>query len=137
VTARIGGDGFQHFQRVDSAQVEAAPISYIHIGIVTAVDSGTGTGFVRIPALNEDAQLGPYKFLQPFTNQITTPVKQTLSTTSATVSGTSVLTSVSLSATTTSISGVIGSLNLPAVGQRVLVVMLNDSLDQGVIVGKL
>jgi hypothetical protein len=73
-----------------------------------------------------------------FTFPVTTPVKQTLTTTSGTVSGSSVVTSVSLSATTTDISGVYSqTLTLPAVGTRVLVVLLNDSLDEGVIVGSL
>jgi hypothetical protein len=105
---------------------------------LTAKNDATRTGFVKITALNTDAQLGPYKFMAPFTFPVTTPVKQTITTTTAVVSGSSVVTGVSLSATTTSISGVYsGTLSLPAVGARVLVVLLNNSLDEGVIVGSL
>lgn len=137
MVATLGGDGLDGMVRAESSQTQSSSFSSIHIGQVTAVSNSTLTGFVRIPALNDEAQLGPYKFLQPFTNAVQSSVQQTLSTTSATVSGTSVITGVSLSATTTSIPGVYGNLNLPVVGDRVLVVFMGDTLDQGVIVGKL
>lgn len=138
MTATLGGDGLDGMQRADSSQMTDASFSSIHIGVVTATSDATKTGFVRIPALNQSAQLGPFKFLEPFSFPVTTPVKQTLTTTSAVVSGTTVLTGASLSNTTTALSGAYsGSLTLPAVGTRVLVVFLNDSLDEGVIVGKI
>ena len=131
-------DGMGVFRRADSLQTNDATPSSIHIGIVTAVSSATNTAFVRIPALNENAELGPYKCLELFTRAVQTPVKQTLNVTTGTADpGVSVVTSVSLSSTTTNLNGVYGDLNLPAVGQRVLVVLINDSLDQGVLVGKL
>lgn len=130
-------DGMGVFQRPDSLQRNEPRSSSIHIGIVTAVSAATNTAFVRIPSINDGAELGPYKCLELFTRIVQTPVKQTLTTTSATVSGTSVLTSATLSSTTTNLQGVYGNLNLPDVGQRVLVVLINDSLDQGVLVGKL
>jgi hypothetical protein len=134
----IFGDALDGMQNPDSTATTGGSFSAIHIGVVTAVSGGTNTGFVRIPALNTDAQLGPFKFLQPFTNSITTPVKQTLSVSTGTADpGVTVVTGVSLSATTTNINATIGSLNLPSVGDRVLVVFLDSSLDQGVIVGKL
>lgn len=138
MTAVLGGDGLDGMQRADSSQMTNASFSSIHIGVVTATDEGTKTGFVLIPALNQSAQLGPFKFMEPFTLPVQTPVKQTLTTTSAVVSGTTVLTGASLSNTTTNLSGAYSaSLTLPAVGTRVLVVFLNDSLDEGVIVGKI
>jgi len=134
----IGGDSIDQMSRPDSAASVNAEFSSVHLGVLTAKNDATRTGFVKIAALNNDAQLGPYKFMAPFTFPVTTPVKQTLTTTSATVSGTSVITSVSLSATTTSLSGAYSAtLTLPAVGTRVLVVLLNGSLDEGVIVGSL
>ena len=108
------------------------------MGILTAKNNSDKTGFVKVPALNNEAQLGPYKFMAHFTFPVTTPIQQTLTTTTGTVDSTSVVTGVSLSATTTSISGVYNtSLNLPNVGTRVLVVLLNGSLDEGVIVGSI
>ena len=134
----IGGDSIDQMDRSDSAASANAKFSSIHIGVLTAKTDSTRTGFVRITAINTEAQLGPYKFMAPFTFPVTTLVKQTITTTSGTVSGSSVITSVSLSNTTTSLSGVYGaSLTLPAGGARVLVVLLNDSLDEGVIVGAL
>ena len=124
--------------RPDSAATSTAEFSSIYLGVLTAKNDATRTGFVRITALNSDAQLGPYKFMAPFTFPVTTPVKQTITTTTGTVSSTTVVTGVSLSATTTSISGVYNAtLTLPDVGARVLVVLLNGSLDEGVIVGSL
>jgi len=113
--------------------------SSIHIGIVTSVDSVSRTATVLIPALNDNASLGPYRILQPFTNAVTTPVKQTVTTTSADdpQGGATFLTGASLSASTTALSGAYGALSLPSIGNRVLVVLLNDSLDEGVVVGAL
>jgi hypothetical protein len=135
----IGGDAIDGMDRVDSAAPVNAAFSSIHIGVLTAKSDATRTGFVKIVALNSEAQLGPYKFMSPFTFPITTPVKQTLSVATGTADpGVSVVTGVSLSATTTNISGAYNqTLTLPAVGARVLVVLLNDSLDEGVIVGSL
>jgi hypothetical protein len=134
----IGGDAIDQMSRADSAAPTSADFSSIHLGVLTAKNDATRTGFVKITALNTDAQLGPYKFMAPFTFPVATPVKQTITTTTAVVSGSSVVTGVSLSATTTSISGVYSeTLSLPAVGARVLVVLLNNSLDEGVIVGSL
>lgn len=126
-------DGFDNLQRTQSTQGVDAQFSHVQIGFVTRVDAGTGTAFVKMPFVNENAELGPYKCLQPFTNAVTTPVKQTLSVTTAD----GYVTSVSLSNTTTSISGVYGALNLPTTNDKVLVVLMNGSLDDGVIVGKL
>jgi hypothetical protein len=135
---RIGGDSIDGMDRVDSAAGVNASFSSIHLGVLTAKNDSTRTGFVKIAALNSDAQLGPYKFMASFTFPVTSPVKQTITTTSGTVSGSSVITGVALSNTTTDISGVYSqTLTLPAVGTRVLVVLLNDSLDEGVIVGSL
>jgi hypothetical protein len=135
----IGGDAIDGMDRVDSAAPVNAAFSSIHIGVLTAKSDATRTGFVKIVALNSEAQLGPYKFMSPFTFPVTTPVKQTLSVATGTADpGVSVVTGVSLSATTTNISGAYNqTLTLPAVGARVLVVLLNDSLDEGVIVGSL
>ena len=134
----IGGDSIDGMDRDDSTAGVNASFSSIHLGVLTAKDDSTRTGFVKIAALNSDAQLGPYKFMAPFTFPVTTPVKQTITTTSGTVSGSSVITGVALSNTTTDISGVYSqTLTLPAIGTRVLVVLLNDSLDEGVIVGSL
>ena len=131
-------DGFENIQRPDSLQRTYADFSAIHIGVVTAVAPSTLTVFVKIPALNENSELGPFKCVQPFTNEVQTAVKQTISTTSGNdPDGGSFLTSASLSATTTNLSGVYGALNLPAVNDRVLVVLLNDSLDEGAVIGKL
>jgi len=138
MSLRIGGDSIDRMDRVDSTAGVSASFSSIHLGVLTAKNDSTRTGFVKISALNSDAQLGPYRFMAPFTFPLTTPIKQTITTTSGTVSGSSVITSVSLSNTTTDISGVYSqTLTLPAVGARVLVVLLNDSLDEGVIVGSL
>jgi hypothetical protein len=134
----IFGDSLDAMQNPDSTAITSGSFSSIHIGVVTAVAPATQTGFVRIPALNADAQLGPFKFVQPFTNTVTTPVKQTLSVSTGVADpGVTVVTGVSLSATTTNISATLGALNLPSVGERVLVVFLDDSLDQGIIVGKI
>lgn len=135
----IGGDSMDGMDRVDSTAPANASFSSIHIGVLTAKSDATRTGFVKIAALNSDAQLGPYKFMSPFTFPVTTPVKQTLNVSTGTADpGISVVTGVSLSATTTSISGAYSeTLTLPAIGARVLVVLLNDSLDEGVIVGSL
>lgn len=134
----IFGDALDGMQNPESSAISGGSFSSIHIGVVTAVGSATNTGFVRIPALNADAQLGPFKFVQPFTNSVTTPVKQTLNVSTGTADpGVTVVTGVSLSSTTTSISGTYGALNLPDVGDRVLVVFLDESLDQGIIVGKI
>jgi len=134
----IYGDSMDGMDRADSAAQTNASFSSIHVGVLTAKNDSNRTGFVKIPALNNEAQLGPYKFMAHFTFPITTPVKQTLTTTTGTVSGTSVITSASLSSTTTSLSGVYSStLTLPGVGERVLVVLLNGSLDEGVIVGSI
>ncbi len=134
----IYGDSMDGMDRADSAAQTNASFSSIHVGILTAKNDATRTGFVKIPALNNEAQLGPYRFMAHFTFPVTTPVKQTLNTTTGTVSGTSVVTSASLSSTTTSLSGAYGStLTLPSVGERVLVVLLNGSLDEGVIVGSI
>jgi len=132
----IYGDSMDGMDRADSAAQTNASFSSIHVGVLTAKNDADRTGFVKIPALNNEAQLGPYKFMAHFTFPVTTPVKQTLTTTTGTVSSTTVVTGVSLSATTTSISGAYSStLTLPNVGERVLVVLLNGSLDEGVIVG--
>jgi hypothetical protein len=135
----IGGDSIDGMDRVDSTAPANATFSSIHIGVLTAKNDSTRTGFVKIVALNSDAQLGPYKFVAPFTFPVATPVKQTLNVSTGTADpGVSVVTGVSLSATTTNISGAYSqTLTLPAVGARVLVVLLNDSLDEGVIVGSL
>ena len=132
----IYGDSMDGMDRADSAAQTNASFSSIHVGVLTAKNDADRPGFVKIPALNNEAQLGPYKFMAHFTFPVTTPVKQTLTTTTGTVSSTTVVTGVSLSATTTSISGAYSStLTLPNVGERVLVVLLNGSLDEGVIVG--
>ena len=134
----IYGDSMDGMDRANSAAQTNASFSSIHVGVLTAKNDADRTGFVKIPALNNEAQLGPYKFMAHFTFPVTTPVKQTLTTTTGTVSSTTVVTGVSLSATTTSISGVYSStLTLPNVGERVLVVLLNGSLDEGVIVGSI
>ena len=134
----IYGDFMDGMDRADSAAQTNASFSSIHVGVLTAKNDADRTGFVKIPALNNEAQLGPYKFMAHFTFPVTTPVKQTLTTTTGTVSSTTVVTGVSLSATTTSISGAYSStLTLPNVGERVLVVLLNGSLDEGVIVGSI
>lgn len=134
----IYGDSMDNMDRADSAAQTNASFSSIHVGVLTAKNDSNRTGFVKIPALNNEAQLGPYKFMAHFTFPVTTPVKQTLTTTTETVSGTSVITSASLSSTTTNLSGVYSStLTLPGVGERVLVVLLNGSLDEGVIVGSI
>lgn len=134
----IGGDAIDQMSRPDSAAPTFAEFSSIHLGVLTAKNDATRTGFVKITALNTSAQLGPYKFMAPFTFPVSTAVEQTLDTTTAVVSGTSVVTSASLSETTTNISGSYSAtLSLPAVGARVLVVLLNNSLDEGVIVGSL
>lgn len=134
----IYGDFMDGMDRADSAAQTNASFSSIHVGVLTAKNDADRTGFVKIPALNNEAQLGPYKFMAHFTFPFTTPVKQTLTTTTGTVSSTTVVTGVSLSATTTSISGAYSStLTLPNVGERVLVVLLNGSLDEGVIVGSI
>jgi len=133
----IGGDSMDQMDRADSAASTQANFSSIHIGVLTAKNDSDRTGFVRITALNTDAQLGPYKFMAHFTFPVTTATQQTIGTTTATVSGTSVVTGVTLSGAS-SLSGVYsGTLTLPAVGSRVLVVLLNNSLDEGVIVGAL
>ena len=133
----IGGDSMDQMDRADSAASTQANFSSIHIGVLTAKNDSDRTGFVRITALNTDAQLGPYKFMAHFTFPVTTATQQTIGTTNATVSGTSVVTGVTLSGAS-SLSGVYsGTLTLPAVGSRVLVVLLNNSLDEGVIVGAL
>ena len=134
----IYGDSMDGMDRAESAAQTSADFSSIHVGVLTAYGATGVTGFVKIPALNNEAQLGPYTFMAHFTFPVTTPVKQTLTTTTGTVSSTTVVTSAVLSATTTNISGVYSStLTLPAVGTRVLVVLLNGSLDEGVIVGSL
>jgi len=134
----IYGDSMDGMDRANSAAQTNASFSSIHVGVLTAKNDADRTGFVKIPALNNEAQLGPYKFMAHFTFPVTTPVKQTLTTTTGTVSSTTVVTGVSLSATTTSISGAYSStLTLPNVGERVLVVLLNGSLDEGVIVGSI
>ena len=134
----IYGDSMDGMDRADSAAQTNASFSSIHVGVLTAKNDADRTGFVKIPALNNEAQLGPYKFMAHFTFPVTTPVKQTLTTTTGIVSSTTVVTGVSLSATTTSISGAYSStLTLPNVGTRVLVVLLNGSLDEGVIVGSI
>lgn len=132
-------DGFDFLlSRQESLSLNRETISSLHIGVVTAVASATRNAFVRIPSLNNNAELGPYRCMQPFTNAVTSPVKQTLNVSTGTADpGVSVVTGVSLSATTTSISGVYGSLNLPVVGDRVVVLLVNDSLDEGVVIGKL
>jgi hypothetical protein len=131
-------DGFDYtLRRSESLARNIDEISALHIGVVTAVSSSNGTVFVRMPAINETAALGPYRCMQPFNNAVTTPVKQTLSVTTGTVDGTSVVTDVSLSASTTSLSGVYGALVLPVVGDRVVVLLVNNSLDEGVVIGKL
>lgn len=131
-------DGFDFLlRREDSLASNRGSVSSLHVGIVTAVNSGTKTAFVRIPALNESAALGPYICIQPFTTQVETPVKQTLNVTTGTADGVSVVTGVSLSSTTTDIQGVYGVRNLPSVGDRVVVLLINDSLDEGVVIGKL
>ena len=133
----IGGDSMDQMDRADSAASTQANFSSIHIGVLTAKNDSDRTGFVRITALNTDAQLGPYKFMAHFTFPVTTATQQTIGTTNATVSGTSVVTGVTLSGAS-SLSGVYsGTLTLPAVGSRVLVVLLNGSLDEGVIVGSI
>jgi hypothetical protein len=139
MSMRIGGDSIDGMDRADSAAGVNASFSSIHLGVLTAKNDSTRTGFVKIAALNSDAQLGPYKFMASFTFPVATPVKQTLTVSNGTADpGVSVVTGVSLSATTTDISGVYSqTLTLPAIGTRVLVVLLNDSLDEGVIVGSL
>lgn len=137
MSLRIGGDSIDGMDRVDSTAGISASFSSIHLGVLTAKNDSTRTGFVKISALNSDAQLGPYKFMAHFTFPVTTATQQTIGTTTATVSGTSVVTGVTLSGES-SLAGVYsGTLTLPAVGSRVLVVLLNDSLDEGVIVGSL
>lgn len=131
-------DGFQNFQRSGSLQTVNEQFSSIHVGIVTAVGASTNTVFVRIPGLNENAALGPFKCMQPFTNVVETAVRQTVTTTSGSdPDGGTFLTSASLSATTTDLEGVYGSLNLPDVNDRVVVLIVNNSLDEGVVIGKL
>lgn len=135
----IFGDPIDNMDRADSAAGSFANFSSIHVGVLTAKNDGNRTGFVKIPALNNEAQLGPFFFMAHFTFPVATPVKQTLNVSTGTADpGVSVVTGVSLSATTTSISGVYSpTLTLPAVGTRVLVVLLNGSLDEGVIVGSI
>ena len=135
----IYGDSMDGMDRADSAAQSNASFSSIHVGVLTAKNNANRTGFVKVPALNNEAQLGPYKFMAHFTFPVTTPVKQTLDVSTGTADpGVSVVTDVSLSETTTSISGVYNAtLTLPSVGTRVLVVLLNGSLDEGVIVGSI
>lgn len=130
-------DSFQNFQRPESTQTSYSTFSSIHVGVVTASSSATNTVFVRVPSVNEVSELGPFKCMQGFNNLVTTPVKQTVTTTTAVVSGTTVVTSANLSNTTTNISGQYGNLVLPAVGDRVVVLLFNSSLDEGVVIGKL
>jgi hypothetical protein len=130
-------DGFDNIQRPDSTQGVDVQFSHVQFGVVTRIATGSNAAFVKLPLLNENAEVGPFPCLQPFTNAVSTPVRQTLDVTTGTVDSTTVVTAVSLSSTTTSINGVYGTLNLPAVNDRVLVVLVNGSLDDGVIVGKL
>lgn len=132
-------DPLNYLQNPKSRSNVSVEFSSIHIGIVTSVDAPSRTATVLIPSLNDTASLGPYRILQPFTNAVTTPIKQTVTTTSAAdpQGGATFLTSASLSASTTDLSGAYGALSLPSIGNRVLVVLLNDSLDEGVVVGAL
>lgn len=127
-------DGLDNFKRPDSTQPLDAEFSPIQPGVVTKLVAGSNAAFVKLPLLNENAEVGPFSCLQPFTNEVTTPVKQTLNVTTG-MSG--FVTSVSLSNTTTDISGVYGTLMMPEIGDRVLVVLMNGSLDDGVILGKI
>lgn len=131
-------DGFQRINRPGSLQTTDEDFSSIHIGIVTSVATATQTVFVRIPGLNDNAALGPFKCMQPFTNVVQTPVKQTVVTTSGSdPDGGTFLTSATLSSTTTNLTGVYGVLNMPTVNQRVIVLLVNNSLDEGAVIGKL
>lgn len=132
-------DGFDYtLRRPESLALNRDTVSSLQIGIVTAVSSASKTVFVRIPAINESAALGPYRCVQPFDRVVETPVKQTVTTTSASdPDGGTFLTSATLSSTTTNLTGVFGNLILPVVGDRVVVLLVNDSLDEGVVIGKL
>lgn len=132
-------DGFDYtLRRSESLARNVDEVSVLHIGIVTAVSTATKSVFVRIPAVNETAALGPYRCVQPFDRVVTTAVKQTVDTTSASdPDGGTFLTSATLSSATTDITGVFGALILPVVGDRVVVLLINNSLDEGVAIGKL
>jgi len=131
-------DGFDFsLSRPSSLARNQESVSSLHIGIVTAVQAATNTLFVRIPAINESAALGPYRCMQGFDRVTNTAVKQTVSTTSTTVNGVSVLNSATMGTATTNVAATFGSLILPAVNDRVVVLLVNDSLDEGVVIGKL
>lgn len=130
-------DGFDRVQRPGSLQGVREGFSNIHIGVITATNGANKTAYVKIPAINDSAELGPYSVMQAFTVPATVSTKQTLSTSSAVVDGTSVLTSASLGGSTANNVNYSSSLNMPSIGTRVLVVLINESLDEGVIVGKL
>lgn len=131
-------DGLARFQRVGSTQSGGSELPHIHLGIVTKVLASSRSAYVRIQGINPTAELGPYKVMQHFQNPVTTNVKQTIVTSSASdPDGGSFLTSADLSASTTPLSGSYGTLSLPTIGSRVLVVLLNGSLDEGAILGYL
>ena len=136
-------DGFDRVQRPGSLQGVREGFSSIHIGVVTATNGTNRTAYVSIPALNDSAELGPYSVMQAFTVPATVSSKQTLSSSSGSasapdlVSTISVITSVSLGGSTANDVNYSSSLNMPSIGNRVLVVLINESLDEGVIVGKL
>lgn len=130
-------DGFDRVQRPGSTQPVREGFSNIHIGVITATNGANQTAYVKIPAINDSAELGPYSVLQSFAIPATVTTKQTLTTTSAVVSGTSVLTSASLGGSDVTYVSYQNAVVMPTIGTRVLVVLINESLDEGVIVGKI
>lgn len=129
-------DGFSGFQRPGSSQSGASGLASLHEGIVTKTIASSRSAYVRVPTINPTAELGPFKVLQHFYNPVVTNVKQTVQTTSASdPDGGTFLTDASLSSSTTPLTGVYQTLTLPTVGSSVLVALLNNSLDEGVIVG--
>lgn len=102
-------DGLDNFKRSASTQTLRAEFSHIQPGVVTKVVAGSNAAFVKLPLLNENSEVGPYKCLQPFVNQVTVD----------------------------DAAGTYGALVLPSIGDRVVVVLMNGSLDDGVIMGKI
>lgn len=124
-------DGFGDFQRPESGQKTSGEFGSFQVGVVTRVVTNK-IAYVRIPAINGESELGPYTVVSPLQWAVTVAPTTTIPTyggTPATVTGSQPVTG--------SGTGVYGVLETLTVGTRVLVALIDGSLDEAAILGKL
>lgn len=122
-------DGLDRQIRPGSTQSIRSEFTPIQKGRVTRVEAGTSSAWVICPDINEGAELGPFPCMRPL-------AKSTLDITTGTVDSSTVVTNAVLNNSSPA-TGDSSLFELPVVGTNVVIVFSNNSLDEGIVIGRL